>query len=351
MKLTPYLVAPLIVLLAACSSKGGSPRAELPIDQNDPLAQRRIEAREAKLSAYDFFLRARTALDSSDFASAIENYDKLTTRHPFSEYAVQGELDRIYAFYRNFEPDRALSAADRFVREHPRHAAIDYVQYLKGLINFHRDTEALSILPVDESKSDVSSHRRAYDDFATLLQKFPRSRYASDAHQRMIFLRNRLADHELHVVDFYVRRGAYVAAAKRAEQVVGQYPGTRASHKALALLEECYVLAGLPAQAEDVRRLLAVQTALPDAPVKPAAGPHASIGAPPLAQDKPGLGARIAGLFSSDDKPAEAPPAAATANGSPAEPSANQPTIEAPTEPPSASAPVTAAPAAESAAP
>ena len=349
MKLTPYLVAPLIVLLAACSSKGGSPKAELPIDQNDPLAQRRIEAREAKLSAYDFFLRARTALDSSDFASAIENYDKLTTRHPFSEYAVQGELDRIYALYRNFEPDRALSAADRFVREHPRHAAIDYVQYLKGLINFHRDTEGLSILPVDESKSDVSSHRRAYDDFATLLQKFPRSRYASDAHQRMIFLRNRLADHELHVVDFYVRRGAYVAAAKRAEQVVGQYPGTRASHKALALLEECYVLAGLPAQAEDVRRLLAVQPALPDAPVKPAAGPHAAITAPPVAVEKPGFGSRIAGLFSSEDKPSAAPLAADTE--SPAKAMPAQTASETPAESPSVSAPVAAAPAAESAPP
>lgn len=311
MKLTPYLVAPLIVLLAACSAKGGSPKAERPINENDPLAQRRIEARDAKLSAYDFFLRARTSLDNSDFASAIENYDKLTTRHPFSEYAVQGELDRIYALYRNFEPDRALSAADRFVREHPRHAAIDYVQYLKGLINFHRDIGGLAILPVDESKSDVSSHRRAYDDFATLLQKFPRSRYASDAHQRMTFLRNRLAEHELHVVDFYIRRGAYVAAAKRAEQVVGQYPGTRASHEALAMLEECYVRAGLPAQAEDVRRLLAVQTALPEAPVKPATGPHAAVGAPPLGQEKPGLGSRIAGLFTSGDKPA--PPSEVTA--------------------------------------
>lgn len=276
MKFPSLVVAMLAVCVAACSSnpkkeedKDGAgserDRSELPEifrdRSDDPLAERRKERRLAELSAEQLYRRARSALDSSDFTTAVENYDRLSSQHPYSPFATQGDLERIYALYRNFEPDRALSGADRFLREHPRHPAVDYVYYLKGLVNFHRDETGLTILPIDETKSDVTSQRRAFDDFSLLIQRFPGSRYAGDAYDRMVFIRNRIAAHELHVVDFYVRRGAYVAAAKRAEQIIGQYPGTPASYRALELLVQCYELAGLEQQAQDARTLLEGQPA------------------------------------------------------------------------------------------
>ncbi len=266
MKISHIAALALVVMIAACSSnpdkkdrKPDPDRPELFKDKQDPLAKRREDRRLAQLDAEELYIRARRDLDSADFAGAIEGYDILSTRHPFSDYTTQGELERIYSLYRNFDPDKALSSADRFLREHPRHPAVDYVHYLKGLTNFNRDESPLNILPVDDTKSDVTSQRRAFDDFALLLQKYPGSAYASDAYSRMIFIRNRLATHELHVVDFYVRRGAYVAAAKRAEQIIGLYPSTPASYRALEVLSECYRLAGLEQQAKDADRLLAAQ--------------------------------------------------------------------------------------------
>lgn len=316
MKISPSLaILALAVLAAACSSNPD--KKEKPGDRgtrpdifgdrdNDPLAQRREDRRLAQLDAEQLYKRARTTLDSSDYEKAIEQYDQLTTRHPFSDYATQGELERIYALYRSLNPERALSSADRFLREHPRHAAVDYVHYIKGLVNFSRDDSGLNILPVDESKADVTSQRRAFDDFALLIQKFPGSRYNGDAYQRMVFIRNRLAAYELHVVDFYVRRGAYVAAAKRAEQIIAQYPGTPASYRALEHLVDCYRLAGLEQQAEDARRLLAAQdrTVLEASAGAPASNLVVAEATPPEMQpkdQKPGLLARIAGFFSPFD--------------------------------------------------
>lgn len=309
--------AALALALAACSSnpekddkKRLPPDPDRPNvfrDPQDPLAQRREDRRLAQMDAEQLYRRGRRDLDSSDFAGAIEDYDVLSERHPFSEYTTQGELERIYALYRNFEPERASSSADRFLREHPRHPSVDYIHYVKGLINFHRDESPMNILPVDDSKSDVTSQRRAFDDFALLIQKYPGSRYAGDAYSRMIFIRNRLASHELNIVDFYVRRGAYVAAAKRAEQVIALYPGTPASYRALELLVDCYALAGLDQQAEDARKLLAAQD--PDivrafSGASPGALTVATVdvgsfgpGAPP-APAKPGLMGRIGGWFS-----------------------------------------------------
>ena len=233
MKNPSRIVAFAAVLLAACSSNPKTDdddrprrdRADVPSlmnDQTDPLAARREERRLAALDAEQLYWRARTALDSTDFPSAIDGYDRLSTQYPFSPFATQGKLERMYALYRNFEPDRALSSADRFLREHPRHPEVDYVYYLKGLVNFRRNETGLAILPMDETRSDITSQRRAFDDFSLLLQRYPDSKYAGDAYDRMVFIRNRISEHELHVVDFYVRRGAYVAAAKRAEQLPGQ---------------------------------------------------------------------------------------------------------------------------------
>ncbi|MCC2658784.1 MAG: outer membrane protein assembly factor BamD [Panacagrimonas sp.] len=262
--------AALALALTACSSnpdkdgkKRPDPEPDRPNvfdrDKQDPLAKRREDRRLSQMDAEQLYRRAHRDMESSDFAGAVEGYDILSERHPFSDYTTQGEIERIYSLYRNFEPERASSSADRFLREHPRHPSVDYIHYLKGLINFDRDESPMNMLPVDESRSDVTSQRRAFDDFALLMQKYPGSRYAADAYARMVYIRNRLASHELHVVDFYIRRGAYVAAAKRAEQVIALYPGTPASYRALEMLVECYELAGLKQQGDDARALLAAQ--------------------------------------------------------------------------------------------
>ncbi|MGQ0530936.1 MAG: outer membrane protein assembly factor BamD [Panacagrimonas sp.] len=314
MKISSLLVAVLaIFLMVGCSSNPkqddkDSPdkdtrdpdRATVFKDELDPLAERRRLERDAKLNAAQLYFRARRELDRSDFLGAIESYDDLSKRFPFSDYATQGELERIYALYRNFDHDRATSSADRFLREHPRHSAVDYVHYLKGLINYARDESTLNILPVDETKSDVSSHRRAFDDFSLLIQRFPNSPYSGDAYARMVHIRNRLAAHELHVVDFYVRRGAYVAAAKRGEQVIAQYPGTPASYRALEMLVKCYALSGMKQQEEDARKLLAAQERPKGLDQAGAENlPRLSeVSAPPA---KPGFFTRVANFFSPFD--------------------------------------------------
>lgn len=298
MKICTLWLALAALSLAACSSdpdKKGPTKS--PSFDEEPNRARLVEKRrELTLEAGELYKLARVSLESADFNKAIERYDLISVRYPFTDYATQSELERIYSLYRNFEPDKALSAAERFAREHPRHPAMDYVQYLKGLTNFERDQSPLNILPVDEAKSDVGSYRRAFDDFQVLIQKYPKSQYVGDAYSRMIFVRNRLADHEMHVVDFYIRRGAYIAAAKRAEQVIAQYPGSAASYAALEALVTAYDRAGLETQAADARRLMEAQDWVDvsgekePAPAKtvsaaptPAAVPVAAIAAPPEA--------------------------------------------------------------------
>ncbi|MGQ0501105.1 MAG: outer membrane protein assembly factor BamD [Panacagrimonas sp.] len=292
----------LAIVIAGCSADSASAKRTRPVldGSNNPFKEHEQRKREERFDAEELYRRARTALDASDFFGALENYDKLSTRFPFSDFATQGELERVYALYRNGEFDRAISSADRFLREHPRHPDVDYLYYIKGLSNFVRDDTTIRMLRSDESKSDITSQRRAYDDFSLLIQRFPNSRYNGDAYARMIFIRNRVAAHELHVVDFYISRGAYVAAAKRAEQVIAQYPGAPSARRALDLLVQCYELAGLDQQAADARALRAGQ----ETGVGSAGAASGTTAAAPDAA-KPGLLERIAGIFSSSDPASE----------------------------------------------
>ncbi len=303
--------------LVACSSDGKKDdgyRPKNPFAKNDrnvpPAGKPAVTEQELKAEADKLYRVARGALESSDFTEATTRYDLLAERYPFTEYATQGELEKIYVLNRDFKPDEALSAADRFLREHPRHPRADYVQYLKGTIQSERDKGLADSLPIDPSKKDVGNLRKAYDEFSLLIQKYPNSRYNEDARARMMDLRNRIADNEMHVVDFYTRRGAWLAAAKRAEQVIAQYPGAPATMDALETLERSYRELGLTQEAEDAARTLAVQTGqktLAVAPLKTSAAgaaPVASAAAPsqPAPEQSKGFFSRVAGVFSGLDR-------------------------------------------------
>lgn len=263
------LAAAFTLAVAACAS---DPNALPP---TNPFKGGKSE-RELRLEADGLYRLARRSLDTADFQGAVQRYDQILLRYPFTDYATQAQLESIYAKYRAFDPEGALGTADRFLKEHPRHPAVDYVYYLKGLINFQRGESVFDWL-VDSSRQDVSYARRAFDDFALLVQRYPASPYAADARLRMIHLRNRIAEHELSVVRYYVRRGAHVAAAKRAEKIVADYPGAPVMIETLTLLEKSYREVGLEHQAEDARRLREANAAAMPAADASAPQPDASM--------------------------------------------------------------------------
>jgi outer membrane protein assembly factor BamD len=225
---------------------------------DDERQARRQERRIEQLTVEELYASAREALDSGDTAGALELYDDVEARYPFTPYATQAQLDSIYAHYRLQQPELALSAANRFLKQHPQHARIDYVHYLKALVNFSRSVDEFDrLLRIDGTKRDPIFARAAFEDFSLLIKRFPDSRYAQDARRRMIWLRNGLARYELHVAEFYVKRGAAIAASRRAQYIIDHYQGTDSVPVALDILQQSYATLGLKEQADEAQRVLA----------------------------------------------------------------------------------------------
>ncbi len=182
-------------------------------------------------------------------------YKRSRPAFPFGRYAEQAQLEIIFAYYRSRQAEAARSAADRFIRLHPNHPNVDYAYYLRGLASFEEDENFLTrIFPLDPSKRDPGAARASFADFSRLIERFPASEYAPDAQRRMRYLRNLLAEAELHAARYYIYRGAYIAAANRGKFVVDNFQETIAVPDALAIMVEAYRLLGQDQLAEQRTR-------------------------------------------------------------------------------------------------
>jgi len=211
---------------------------------------------DAKSGPEVIYAKAQKAIRNSSYGEAIKQLEALQSRFPFSEPARQSQLDLIFAYYRNHQVDPAIDAADTFIRENPTNPRVDYAYYMKGLVYFERQSNWLERkFKVDLSQRPPINARKSFEAFQQLLEKFPHSQYVGDARQRMVYLRNRLADFELHVALYYMKRGAYVGAINRAKYCVENYDGSPAVKGSMKVLVDAYrnlQMTDLAANAEKV---------------------------------------------------------------------------------------------------
>ena len=197
-------------------------------------------------SAAKLYSEARAALNERSYETAIKYYEKLEARYPYGRFAQQAQLDVAYAYWKNAERASALAAADRFIKLYPNHPNVDYAYYLKGLVNFNENTGLLSALDTpDMAERDPKGTREAFESFKELTTRFQESKYREDALARMRYLVNSLARHEVHVARYYMKRGAYVAAANRAQFAVQNYPQAPAIEEAVFIMVKAYDALGM----------------------------------------------------------------------------------------------------------
>ena len=203
--------------------------------------------RDSQYNAPDLlYNRAHELLENRDYNNAVKLYEALGARFPFSPQARQGKLDLMSLYYKDREPESAVDAADQFIREYPTHPRVDYALYIKGLVYFERMANFMERwFDVDLSERPPRDARKSFQSFSQLIEQHPDSLYGPDARQRLVYLRNRLADYEVHVANYYLRREAWVAALDRAKYCIENYDGAPSIREALAIEISAYDALGL----------------------------------------------------------------------------------------------------------
>ena len=214
-----------------------------------------------------YYQEARQKMTDGAWAETISLFEQLEARYPYGPYTEQAQLELAYVHYKDDEPALAIAAADRFIRLHPTHPHVDYAYYLKGIINFRGEKSLMhALLGFNEEMwdRDPKSARESYNAFRELVERFPNSRYAKDAIDRMRYLLDAQARYEVSVAKFYLERGAYVATVNRTKYALENYPRTPAVEDALGIQAKAYKLMGLTKLAEDTVRVL--RTNFPNSP-------------------------------------------------------------------------------------
>lgn len=208
-------------------------------------------------SAQKLYAEAKSELSDRNYEKAIKYYEKLESRYPYGRFAQQAQLEIAYAYYKDNEPAQAIAGAERFIKLHPNHPSVDYAYYLKGLANFNDDLGWFGYISgQDLTERDPKAAREAFEAFKDLVTRFPDSKYSPDAIARMNYLVNALAAHEVHVARYYYKRGAYVAAANRAQQALKSYPQATANEEGLVILVKAYDALGMMDLRHDAERVL-----------------------------------------------------------------------------------------------
>lgn len=209
----------------------------------------------------EIYAAAQQKLQDGNFSGAIIQLEALDNRYPFGPYSQQVQLDLLYAYYKSTNLPMAQATIERFIRLNPTHPNIDYVLYMKGITSMAQDDSTLQdLFGVDRSDRDPVHAMVAFRDLSQLVTSFPNSQYAADAQKRLIYLKNRLAKHELAVAQFYTKRGAYVAVVNRVEKMMKDFPDTQATRHALPLMENAYRHLQLNKEAEKVAKIIAVNS-------------------------------------------------------------------------------------------
>lgn len=208
-------------------------------------------------SAKVLYLEARSLMSNNDFKAAISKYEILEAQYPLGRYAQQALLEQAYAYYKFDEPDTALDTIDRYIRVYPRSPRMDYAYYLRGLINFTRGGSIIDrIIPRNYKDLDSTRQREAFDDFATIIRRYPGSPYTADAKKRLHYLKNAMAQSEVSIAQYYMKRGAYLAAYNRADYAIKHYQETPAIVSALKIKHCAAKRLGKESLANDALRIL-----------------------------------------------------------------------------------------------
>lgn len=235
----------LVILLAVpgCATVKGMFGGDDESDENVPVAA--------------LYERGHASMTGGNWSRAEKHFGRLMAQYPYGEYTEQALMETAYAQYKSGKHESAISTIDRFLRTYPTHRNVPYMYYLRGLVNSGRDTVFLQrIWRLDASRRDLTAPHQAFNDLGIVVDRYPNSRYAADARERRMALTNLFARHEIETALYYLRRGAWVAAANRAQFLIENYPQSKYQNDAVAVIGESHTRLGNDTLAADARRVL-----------------------------------------------------------------------------------------------
>ena len=211
------------------------------------------EKEDAEPPEVQLYRLAQDRINAQNYLGAVDSLVRIERFYPFGVYAEQARADLIYAHYMSGDYDQAYAASEKFIRLYPRNTNVDYAYFMKGMTGYYADEGLLgNLFSLSLAKRDISGAMQSYADLTEFLIRYPESEYIDSARERLIFLRNLIASSELDGAEYYMKRGAYLAALNRANYVLKNIPNSTETQRALDIMKKSFIELGYEEYAEKV---------------------------------------------------------------------------------------------------
>ena len=211
------------------------------------------EKEDAEPPEVQLYRLAQDRINAQNYLGAVDSLARIERFYPFGVYAEQARADLIYAHYMSGDYDQAYAASEKFIRLYPRNTNVDYAYFMKGMTGYYADEGLLgNLFSLSLAKRDISGAMQSYADLTEFLIRYPESEYIDAARERLIFLRNLIASSELDGAEYYMKRGAYLAALNRANYVLKNIPNSTETQRALDIMKKSFIELGYEEYAEKV---------------------------------------------------------------------------------------------------
>ncbi|MGP0107000.1 outer membrane protein assembly factor BamD [Rhodoblastus sp.] len=237
------------VVLAGAALAVSAPQAFcFSLDDLNPFAKKKYEMKlDPVVSADRLYNEGLIKIDHHDYEAAVKQFAALQKQYPFSEWARKGLVMEVYSNYLNQSYVDASTAADRYISLYPNSDDVAYVNYLAGQAMYG---------DMPDVQRDQDRVVKALKYYQTVVDKYPKSKYAADAHLKIDICRDQLAGHELDIGRYYLKRANYAAAINRFHDVLAKYQNTREVEEAQERLTEAYLAMGITQEAETAAAVL-----------------------------------------------------------------------------------------------
>lgn len=201
----------------------------------------------SSLTAEQIYYQGKEYIKNKKYSDAVKAFEALEAEYPYGDYADKAKLSLIYSYYFKGDLPQVKAVAERLLKMYPNHRYADYVHYMQGVASYDQYYSTVyKVFNIDRSKRENSLAIESFDAFKILLERFPKSKYALDARNRMFNLRNQIAFNELHIAEYYFKREAYLSAANRANYIINNFNGSLAVPGALQLMINSYNKLNMP---------------------------------------------------------------------------------------------------------
>ena len=189
----------------------------------------------------DIYKRALLLIEENDYKSALNEFENLLLNYPFSDLAVKSEITSAYSLYEDNQIQKAINKLNSFIEMNPTGELTIYAHYLLGMCYY---------IQTSQKGRDASLSLKAINYFQIIESKYPNSKYAKDAKLKILYLKNRLAENELAVGKFYLKKNASGSAIKRFKVILEKFQNTSVIPETLYRLSEALLVTGLIEEAQ-----------------------------------------------------------------------------------------------------